>query len=164
MACSKRSPKTTLVVIWVLVWFGLAGCAGLGKKLDPPKISMVNLVVEKTTLFETTFKVDLRIMNANDVNLTLKGIDCEMLLFKKRFATGISNTVTEVPAYGSAIVPIHVYSSLVDMMKIIANMNDSERLEYEIKGSVRIGGDALLPPVIPFASKGELGIENFPMK
>ena len=102
-------------------------------------------------------------MNTNDIALTIKGIDCELSILEKRFATGVSNTVTEIPSYGSAIVPIYVYSSIVDMMKTIVNMKDSDKFKYEIKGRVRISGDGLLPPVIPFASEGELTIENFPL-
>jgi LEA14-like dessication related protein len=155
--------RTILVIIWALGCFAIVGCAGLGKKLEVPKITLVNLQVEKTTLFETTLKVAIRIINTNDIAFTLKGIDCELLLFEKRFATGVSNVVAEIPAYGSAIVPVYVYSSIVDMMKSIVNLKDSDRFKYEINGRIRIGGDALLPQVLPFTSEGELSIEDFPL-
>jgi len=51
----------------------LSGCAGFGKRLEPPRISLVHIQVRKVTLLETIFQIDLRVYNTNDVPLTIRG-------------------------------------------------------------------------------------------
>ena len=149
-------------LIWI--WFSvglliLSACAGPGKRLDPPRLSLANIQVKEVKGFETVLEIELRIFNTNDVPIEIKGIDCELELGGKHLASGVSDKMTKIPSYGTATVPVVVYSSVLDMVKSALGLPDKEKLEYRIKGRLRIGA-GLVPPVIPFDYRGELSLEG----
>ena len=95
----------------------VSGCAGLGKTLEPPRINLANITVQEMQGFESVFQIELRIFNTNDVPLDIKGLDCELEINDRHFASGVSDTTTKIPSYGTAKIPIVVYSSVIEMNK-----------------------------------------------
>ena len=157
-----RSIQITGVVSGVFViLLLLSGCAGLGKRLEPPRVTLSNIVVQKVTVFETTIEVKLRIFNVNDIPIEIKGTECDLELMGNHFATGVSNQKVNIPSYESATIPVVVYSSVVSMIKSLLSLQNSEKLKYKLTGRIRIEGGALLPSAIPFKSEGELSFEAF---
>jgi LEA14-like dessication related protein len=132
----------------------LAGCAGIGKRLETPRISLANIKVAEASGLETVFEVQLRVLNPNEVDLEVKGVDCELEVNGQPFATGISDARVTVPAYGAGLVPVTAYSSMISIFRSLLGMAKSAELGYRIKGKLRIGGDAILPPLLPFESSG----------
>jgi LEA14-like dessication related protein len=65
-------PKTLAITISVSTLL-LVGCTGVGKRLEPPRISLANIQVQEFTGFETVFQIKLRVFNSNDVDLNVKG-------------------------------------------------------------------------------------------
>ena len=74
---NKSILKTTIIAIFV-AYLAISGCAGVGKQLDPPRISLANIRVQEVTGLETAFQIQLRVFNANDVDLNVKGIKAEL--------------------------------------------------------------------------------------
>lgn len=138
----------------------LKGCAGFGKRLEPPRISLVHIQVQKVTLFETVFKIDLRVYNTNDVPLTIRGTDCQLKLQGKDFATGVSNERTTVPALETGVIPMMVYSSVLDVVKGLMTLPRDEKLEYTLTGRVHLEGGALIPSSLSFKSEGKLSLRD----
>ena len=138
-----------------LIMLMVAGCAGLGKRLEPPRITLANIQVQEVKVFESIFEIEIRLYNTNEVALEIKGIDCDLELNGRRFATGVSNVQKKIPPYETALVPITVYSSVLDVVMGLQGLPKTEKLEYEISGSLRLGQGAF-PAVIPFKSRGEL--------
>ncbi len=58
-----------------LVLFFFSGCAGFGKRLEPPRIALANIQVKEVKILESVFQIDLRIFNTNEVPLDVKGIE-----------------------------------------------------------------------------------------
>ena len=56
----------------------LAGCAGVGKQLDPPRISLAQIQPQEFTGFEAVFQIKLRVLNPNDVALKVIGIEADL--------------------------------------------------------------------------------------
>jgi LEA14-like dessication related protein len=110
---------------------------------------------------ESVFLLELRVFNTNDIPIVIKGIDCELDINDKRFASGVSNKETEIPSYGSGIIPILVYSSVLDIFRGVMGMSSQEKLSYQIKGKVRIDTGTLGPTTVPFKSQGELSFDRF---
>ncbi len=131
-----------------------AGCAGIGQRLETPRISLANIKVEETSGLETVFMVELRVLNPNEVNLEVRGVDCALEVNGQPFATGISSALVTIPAYGAALVPVRAFSSVVSIFKSLLGLSRTAELGYRIKGKLRIGGDAILPPLLPFESSG----------
>lgn len=138
----------------------LAGCAGLGKPLEAPRVSLSNIQVQETKGLETTFLVHLRVTNPNEVDLDIKGVDCDLEINGKPFAYGISNTQVKVPAFGSETIPVQVYSSVLDIVRGLFGLQQREDLSYRAKGKVRMEGGGLMPSTLPFDSQGTVSIKD----
>ena len=155
----NRSILPITVFAVILVFLALAGCAGVGKQLDPPRISLANIQVQEVTGLETAFQIQLRVFNANDVDLNVKGIKAELEINGQPFATGVSNTPVEIPSYGTELVTITVYSSVIKMFKSIYGLKDSEELKYRLNGKLRVSANNMLPTTLPFESEGQVTLK-----
>ncbi|MEE4261071.1 MAG: LEA type 2 family protein, partial [Desulfobacteraceae bacterium] len=132
---SRSVLQITFIAVFV-VSIALAGCAGVGKQLDPPRIALANIRVQEVRGLETAFEIQMRVFNANDVDLKVKGIKAELEINGQPFATGVSNTPVEIPSYGTELVTITVYSSVIKMFKSVYGLKGSEELKYRLNGKV----------------------------
>ena len=137
-----------------------AGCAGLVKPLEPPRISLANIRVENFTGLETVFEVQLRVLNTNDVDLNVKGIEAELEINGQPFAAGVSNTPVKIPSFGTELVTVAVYSSVLKMFKSVYGLHESEELKYRLNGKLRVSGQNSLAATLPFESKGVLTLND----
>ena len=138
----------------------LIGCAGIGKQLDPPRVSLANIRVEEVSGLETAFEIQMRVFNANDVDLKVKGIKAELEINGQPFATGVSNTPVEIPSYGTELVTITAYSSVIKMFKSIYGLKESEELKYRLNGKIRVSaGNDMMPTSLPFESEGRVSLK-----
>ena len=148
--------KLKELIVGMLALILLSGCAGVGKQLDPPRISLANIRVQEVTGLETAFQIQLRVFNANDVDLNVKGIKAELEINGQPFATGVSNTPVEIPSYGTELVTVTVYSSVIKMFRSVYGLKDSEELKYRLNGKLRVAGGNGLPVSLPFESEGQV--------
>ena len=147
----------TLLSVYMLT---LSVCAGPAKRLEPPRIKLANIRVKELKAFEAAFLIELRVFNTNDVPVEITGVDCELELNGRHFASGISNEKTKIPSYGTGTLPVVVYSSVLDIVKSVLGLQNQEKLKYKITGRIRLKGGVLVPSVIPFTSDGELSMEG----
>ena len=138
----------------------IIGCAGVGTRLDPPRVSLANIQIKEVTGLETAFEIKMRVFNANDVALQVKGIKAELDINGQPFATGVSNTPVEIPSYGSELVTVTLYSSVIKMFKSVYGLTESEELKYRLNGKIRVSaGNKLMPATLPFESKGQVTLK-----
>ena len=138
----------------------LFGCAGWGKRLETPRITLSNFNVQEIKIFESVFTIEMRVFNTNDTSLEIKGLNCDLELNGKRLATGVANVKINIPSYETAIIPMTLYSSVLGVVKVLRSLAKTENLEYKLTGRLRIGGGAI-PSTIPFKSTGELPLKEF---
>lgn len=144
----------------MLLALGISGCAGFGTRLESPRISLSNMAVQETTGFETVLQVQLRVLNPNDIGLNIQGVDCTLEVNDKPFAYGISKTAVQVPAFGSATVPVTVYSSAIDIARGLISMPGRDEVNYELKGKVRLEKTGWLLSKLPFSSEGTVSLKD----
>ena len=148
------------IIVGILAIFVLiGGCAGVGKQLDPPRISLANIRVQEITGLETAFQIQMRVFNTNDVDLKVKGINVELEINGQPFATGVSNTPVEIPSYGTELVTVTVYSSVIKIFKSVYGLKKSEELTYRLSGKLRVSGNNMLPTTLPFESEGQVTLK-----
>jgi LEA14-like dessication related protein len=152
---------SNILVIAAVVSVYLAGCAGVGKRMEPPRVKLANIRPESMNLLETVFEVQLRVFNTNESPLTIKGVESEIELNGKAFAFGVSESDIEIPAYGTELLPLRVYSSVFDIIKSAVGMHKQEQLQYRIKGKLRLGAGAF-PGTLPFDSEGSISLPDMP--
>jgi len=150
--------RLTLFYRLLLGMFFLVGCAGPGIKLEPPRITLTNIQVQEIKVFESVFQIDLRVVNPNDVTIDIKGLDCELELNDKKFASGVSNKSIKVSSFDTAVVPITMYSSVLDLAKGLFDASKKQMMNYRLKGRIHLGSSLSVPLVIPFESEGELSL------
>lgn len=162
----KKSTATSSIPICLLATICLlliSGCAGLFSSFQEPQVSLADIRVQEVKTLETAFLIQLRISNPNDSPLDIQGLSCDVDLDGRRFASGLQGEQQTIPAYGSALVPVEVYASVLDMFSSVigmiqnANRPDSQvrAIRYKLIGKVRINSDGLFRNV-PFESEGEL--------
>jgi len=142
------------------IGFLLAGCAGLGKPLEPPRVSLANIRVEDFTGFETVFQIQLRVINTNDVDLNVKGLEAELEINGQSFAAGVSNTPVKIPSFGTELVTVAVYSSVIKMFKSVYGLHESEELKYRLNGKLSVAGNNALATTLPFESEGVVTLND----
>lgn len=157
----KFIQKHSRLFVFVLLTVSLiiAGCAQPGRRLEPPQVKLAHVQVQEIKLFETVLKIELRVFNTNEVALTVNGIDCKLELNGKKFASGVSDIKTKIPALGSVLVPTMLYSSVIDVFQGVMKSRDTKEMKYKVKGRVHISGGFLLPPAVPFETSGSIPID-----
>ena len=138
----------------------LAGCAGIGKSLEPPRVSLADIRVEDFTGFETVFQIRLRVINTNDVDLKVKGLEAELEINGQSFAAGVSNIPVKIPSFGTELVTVTLYSSVIKMLKSVYGLHESEELKYRLNGKLRVSGDNPLATTLPFESEGVVTLND----
>ena len=144
-----------------LLLFTMLGCAGVGKRLEPPSVKLADIRLEALNVLEAVFDVKMRVFNTNDTALQIRGIECKIDLNGKEFAMGVTESEVEVPSYGTALLPLQVYSSVFDIIKNAAGLPSKNQLDYRIKGKLRLGGSAF-PSILPFESQGQISLPDLP--
>ena len=145
----------------------LSGCAGIYGLKEDPKISIADIRIQEVKALEGIFLIKLRILNPNDVNLDLRGINCDLEINKRHFASGVGDSNQVVPAYGTTIVPVEVYASVLDLISSVADLMHSagkipskdHPLPYTLLGTVRVGIHGFTKE-IPFKSSGEISLKG----
>lgn len=142
----------------MLLIVGLAGCAGLGAKVETPEIAFVSLKAREASLFEQKLEVRLRVQNPNGFELPVKGLDVDVELAGEHFAHGVSAREFKVPARGEAEFDMIVTANAATaLFKILSSDSKArEAVPYRLKGklSTRLG----LLHSVPFDESGTLPI------
>ncbi len=149
------TPLSLIIAIGVLILL-LNGCAGVGKQLEPPRISLAHIQPQQFTGLEAVFQIQIRVFNTNDVDLKVKGIEAELEINGQPFATGVSKADVKLPAFDTALVPVTIYSSVLDIVKGIHGFQNAEQLTYRLKGKLRVGGENMMSTTLPFESEGQV--------
>jgi LEA14-like dessication related protein len=150
-----------IIISAFLFFFTVAGCAGVGQRLEPPRVKLAAIRVAEFNVLETVFEVSLRVFNTNDNALQIKGVECELKINDQPFALGVSDTDVEIPSYGTQLVPLNVYASVLDIIKSARGMQDHDQINYQIKGKVRLGAGGF-PALLPFESEGKITLPDLP--
>jgi LEA14-like dessication related protein len=149
--------------IFSICLLAAAGCAGLGMQ-QQPRVSLVDIRIQEMRPLETVFLIYLRVLNPGETTLTIRGIDCDLIVNGYNFATGLSGSTYRIGPYESVLAPVTVYASNLEMVSSIAELlrraehgrTPAEALRYELRGNVRTGGTGWSAGRIPFTSRGEL--------
>ena len=155
-----------ILILYIVLTVITTGCAGIQKNIGNPRVTLVHIAVEEAKPLETAFLIELRVFNPNDVPLKVKGLECDLDLNGKPFATGVKKVDATIDAFGTDTVSVVVYSSVLDTVNRIIGLihqvqkqKKIDKLEYEIKGKLHISGDTFTP-VVSFRSKGVLNLDD----
>ena len=156
----QHARKTVLLL--ALIALALTACAGLGRRLEPPRVNLASISVQEIKAFEAVFLLDLRVHNSNDAALPVSGVDCDLEVDGRHLATGVSGAQTTIPPLSSETVRLTVYASSLGIARtILDRMQKSEgsgtlrKLDYTLTGRIHLGGRSPIR-ALPFSVQGEL--------
>ena len=146
--------RATVVAILTLAF---AGCSLLVPRLATPTLSIVNVELQQSSLWEQRIKVRMHVQNPNDRALPIKGLSYALEVAGQDFAHGVSAASFTVPAFGEAEFDMNVTANMASaLIKLLGRGNDSlaEQVDYRIKGKISLSQGLLRS--IPFEERGSL--------
>jgi LEA14-like dessication related protein len=138
----------------------LCGCAGLVPHLETPKLSVVNVEVTKTELWEQRMKVRLRVQNPNARSLPVQGLTARLEVAGEELATGVTAAAFEVPALGEAEFDMDMTAHMAAaVIKLLGRRGDAMRgqIDYKVTGKLSLSSGLLRS--IPFEETGSFNLK-----
>jgi LEA14-like dessication related protein len=162
----KVGQSRNILFFYVILAAVLNGCAANLQDVKGPRVSLVHITVEEAKALETAFQLELRVFNPNDIPLNIKGLECDLDLNGKPFATGVKKVDATIEAFGTDTITVVVYSSVLDTVSRIVGLIQQvqkqkkiENLTYEINGRLHIKGRPSTS-IVRFKSEGNLNLGN----
>lgn len=127
---------------------------------EPPRVSLVSIDPVDLQLFEQRFRVTLRVQNPNSRDITIRGLDYEIVVNDRVFAQGVSGKPVTVPAWGEETAEVEVVSTLQRVMEQFEGLGTRAEasIDYGISGHVNVDG---IPVPVPFEYQDTLTLPGF---
>jgi LEA14-like dessication related protein len=132
----------------------LAACA-LTPKLAAPRLSVTEVQIVSSDLWEQRLRVRMHVQNPNDRALPVKGLEYTIEVEGQQFASGVSAASFTVPALGEAEFDMNVTTNLAGaLLKLLARGPDAlgQSVAYRLAGKVSLSEGLLRS--IPFEERG----------
>ena len=137
----------------------LAACA-LTPKFTPPRLSVVDVQIESSDLWEQRLKVRMRVQNPNDRRLPVKGLEYTLEVEGQQFASGASAASFVVPAMGEAEFDMNVTTNLAGtLIGLLGRGSDAlgQSVAYRLTGKIALSEGLMRS--IPFEERGTFRLQ-----
>ena len=133
----------------------LAGCAAIPTRVDPPRVSLVNLQMLSVSSQAQRYRLTLRIQNPNAFDLPVSRLEYDLALNGRDFTRGGSGEPFTVPAFGEQLA---VVEGAIDFAQVVEQLRDlrsgrRQALRYRLSGRLVLLKRLLR---IPFEREGEV--------
>ncbi|WP_028314169.1 LEA type 2 family protein [Desulfatibacillum aliphaticivorans] len=152
-----------LLVTVCLFILALSSCASFGVGYKAPEVTLASIAVQDATLFETSFKVKLRVINKNADPLQIAGSEGDIYLSGSKLISIVSGQQAEVPGFGSQIIEAEAHASNLNLVPLLAKLlvqlqsgQAVEDVDYKASGVVHLVGGGLFSGRVPFKTTGVL--------
>ncbi len=136
--------KTLLQAVLILALAVLlSACAALSPYDEAPAVTVTSFgLAPEGTSTGPVFRVGLRVINPNRVELPLVGMSYRVDLQGQRLLTGAANDLPIVPAYGSADFEVDLSPDLIGGLRLIGDLmaNPTETFDYRFAARLDVGG------------------------
>lgn len=147
-----RSVRLLFVVACAALF---AACTSMGPKLEAPRLELVGVQMLSTDMFAQRFKVRVKVINPNDLELPVRGLEYTIIMMGDSFAEGLSDQAFVLPALGEAEFDMLVTTNFVSSFgRLLSRVQGGklENIDYEIVGKVMV--DKGMVRKIPFNHRG----------
>jgi len=157
-----RSLRMLLVAACAVL---LAACSTMGSKLEAPSIEVLDVQMLSTDMFAQRFKVRVKVVNPNDLELPVTGLEYTILMMGDSFAEGMSTESFVLPALGEAEFDMLVTTNFVSSFgRLLSRVQGGklENIDYEIAGKIMV--DKGMIRKIPINHRGTVDFTKPPKK
>lgn len=128
----------------------LTGCGTAAP--EPPQVSVADLRLLDSTVFDQRFEINFRIDNPNDFALPLDGLTFDLEVNGESFARGFSNQRVTIPRQGEGRVSVAASTELVEMLRQMRLLAGRADMTYRLRGFAYV--DSLQRRTVPYESVG----------
>ena len=141
-------------LLLALVMLAASGCSLFVPKLETPKLSVVNVELQKSDLWEQRMKVRMRVQNPNDRPIPVKGLTVVLDVQGQELAHGVSGASFNVPALGEAEFDMNMTANMAGaLLKLLGSGNQmGDSVDYRVRGKLSLSHGLLRS--IPFEDRG----------
>ncbi|MCM2312136.1 MAG: LEA type 2 family protein [Steroidobacteraceae bacterium] len=147
-----RSLRMLLVAAGMVL---LAACSTLGSNLQAPKLELLGVQMLSTDMFAQRFKVRVKVINPNELELPVRGLEYTILMMGDSFAEGMSTESFVLPALGEAEFDMLVTTNFVSSFgRLLSRVQGGklENIDYEITGKIMV--EKGMVRKVPFNHRG----------
>ena len=137
----------------ILLTLCLAGCAHFGGGYEEPEVFLVGLRPLAVDSLEQRFEVELRILNPNETDLEIDGIDVTVELNGARLTRGVSGAPLTIPRLSDDTITLLATTTVFDLVNQIIRSPAAQTFEYELRGKVFLANS---PARLSFSKVGQL--------
>ena len=152
LRCAAAWLRSALLCMLALA---VTACATTGSFPEPPRVTLTSIQPMDMTLLEQRYRLQLRIMNPNDVALPVEGLSYALEINGREFAYGVSNAEVSIPPFSEALLDVEVVSNLLNILQQVQEMQGEKHdsLSYRLTGKISLENS---PARLPFEYEGEL--------
>lgn len=119
------------------------GCAHLYYNLEPVEVFLVGLRPLPSELFEQRFEVDFRVLNPNDQDLLVDGVDFTLEVNGTRLSRGVSGEELVIPRFEEQLLTLTATTTVFDVFRQIMSAAQSSEVHYELYGRIHLANSPL---------------------
>lgn len=148
------APNVLTLVATLVATMVLAGCSYFVPKFETPQLSVVNVELQKSDLWEQRLRVRMRVVNPNDRPIPVKGLTCALEVQGEELAHGVSGASFNVPALGEAEFDMNMTANMAGALLKLLGRNNSigDQVDYRVTGKISLSEGLLRS--IPFEDRG----------
>ncbi len=140
----------------VLAMLCLSGCSLFVPKLQPPRLSVVNVEFQKGALWQQKLRVRMHVDNPNNRELPIRGINYTLDVNGQEFAHGESAASFVVPALGDAEFDMNMTANMAGTILSLLSHGTDASVEYHLAGRISLSEGLLRS--IPFDQHGSFSL------
>jgi len=126
--------KLNRILLFVII-VGIAGCSE-PKSFEFKGIKSFN--IEKASLKRNLLNLQLECYNPNNFQLTLKNIDCDILINDQKLTHYALDTILVIPSTANFVVPAKMEIELSSFLKYSVDIMFNKPLKFTISGNVTL--------------------------
>lgn len=100
----------------------MAGCATLRPHFEKPQVSVSSFKALPGSRMNPSFEIGLRVVNPNNIDLSLKGISYTASIEGKQVFSGVANQLPIIPAYAEEEVKLKAQADLFGGLRLFADL------------------------------------------
>jgi LEA14-like dessication related protein len=161
----KRHLRTTSflhMAVALAALLVLSSCAGLGRSLVEPSVSITGVHLEEAHLNGAEFLFEFEVDNPNAVGLVLDALDYRLRLNGRQLLDGRRDRRLEIPANGESRVELPVTIRYADLLQVIDSFDGqrSRRPDYELEADFRFDAPILGAITVPVRERGDIPLDR----
>jgi LEA14-like dessication related protein len=142
-------------LLLLILTFTLTGCGLIGKKLDPPKVKVQEVKINKVESGKVWLDLILSVQNPNNIDFTVDSLEYTLEVDSKKVISDKHTEDIKISANQVSLAAIPLQLKIEDIISSALTLLVSKTLPYRASGNVKVG-----PFKIPFNEGGKLDISD----